>query len=179
MRFLAAILWIFLTLNVAAAQQSLLSIQRIWANNPTSESTDCIQVGADGSYHFEHTPMSLGQAERREIHVGKLSGEEMKELQAILDDPALQLLNTPTTARIFAPDFDMLWVSIDRAHNRQTLFFESAAGENTSSTGVRPRSLIQTPAMKPLMSWYKQISKRKGDIDKTATATCSLDIRRR
>ena len=180
MRVSASFLWTLIALGGATAQQPLLLIQRTWANNPTNETSDCVQVENDGSYHFEHTPMSLGQPERRQIHVGKLSDEEMKQLEAMLDDPALQSLSTPKPGNgLMASDFDWLWVTINRGNDRQLLFFESAAGPNKFPTGVRVPSVNQTPAIKPLVNWYKLISKRKDDIDKSATPTCSLEIRRR
>jgi len=94
MRPLLALVWLLFPLSAANAQQVLL-MQRTWANNPANESSDCVQVDSDGSYHFEHTPMSLGQTGTRQIHVGKLSDEEMKQLQRVLDEPALQSLTTP------------------------------------------------------------------------------------
>jgi len=178
MRFLAGVLWVFVAVSTANAQQLLL-IQRTLAENPTNESSDCVQVESDGSYHFEHTPMSLGQPGHHQIHVGKLSDEEMKQLQQMLDDPALQSLTTPKPDKGFmAADFDMLWVTINRGNDRQILFFESAAGANRVSGGDRYPSLYQTPTMKPLLNWYKQITKRKDDIDKTAAPTCSLKVKR-
>ena len=76
-------------------------------------------------------------------------------------------------------DFDFLTVAINRGNDRQLLFFESAAGPSKSAAGNNLPSVNQTPAIKPLTNWYKQISKRKDPIDKTATPTCSLEIRRR
>jgi hypothetical protein len=102
----------------------------------------------------------------------------MKELQEVLDDPALLSLTTPKPGKGFmAASFDFLWAAINRGSSRQLLYLESGAGASKVS-GDRLPSLNQTPAMKPLMTWYKQISKRKDDVDKTATPTCSLKIMR-
>ena len=164
----------------AADAQNLLLIQRTWANNPSNESSDCVQVESDGSYHFEHTPMSLGQAGTRQIHAGKLSDEEMKQLQGLLDEPGLQSLTTPKPgpgSMMGGPSFDLLWVIIGRNNQRQTLNFNSGGENSKYTSGTRLPSVYQTPAIKPLLDWYKQISKRKNDIDKTAAAACSLEIR--
>ncbi len=40
-------------------------------------------------------------------------------------------------------------------------------------------SIYKTLAMKPLLDWYQQLTKRKNDIDKAATPTCSLNVRSR
>lgn len=102
----------------------------------------------------------------------------MKDLQQMLDNPELRSLTTPKLGNGFrAPDYDFLSVAIDRGNDRQLLFFESAAGPTKAGAGSHLPSLSQTPAMKPLMNWYKQISKRKDDIDKTAAPECSLEIR--
>jgi len=178
MRRIAELMFTLLLMSSAYGQQLLL-MQRTWAQNQTTESSDCLQVESDGAYHFEHTMMDLWQPGRREIHAGKLSDDEMKQLREILDNPSLQSLATPTLGNGFmAPDFDFLWVTINRGNDAQHLVFESAAGPHKSSAGSRIPSLSQTPAMSPLMNWYKQISKRKNDIDKKATPTCSLNIRR-
>lgn len=180
MRVSAVLLWTFIMFGSATAQQQLLLIQRTWANTPSNESTDCVEVQSDGAYHFEHTPLDLGQPEKRQIHVGKLSDGEIKDLQQILDDPALRSLTTPKFGNGFmSPDFDFLTATINRGDHRQLLSFESAAGPNKPTNGSHLPSVSQTPAIKPLMNWYKQISKRKDDIDKTAAPKCSLEIRRR
>src|ERR1700753_2281416 len=85
---------LLLLLSSANAQRVLL-MQRTWTNNPSNQSSDCVQVDLDGFYHFEHTPMTLLQTGTRQIHAGKLSEDEMKQLMGLLDDPALQSLTTP------------------------------------------------------------------------------------
>ena len=165
----------------AANAQQLLLMQRTWANNPANESSDCVQVNADGSYHFEHTPMSLGQTGTRQIHAGKLTDEEMKELRAVLDEPPLESLTTPKPSpgsMMGGASFDLLWIIIGRNHQPQTLYFNSGGESSKYTSGTRLPSVYQTPALKPLLEWFKQISKRKNDIDKTASATCSIEIRR-
>ena len=181
MRVLAVLLWTFVSLGSAGAQQLLL-IQRTWTINASSQSSDCLAVGRDGSYHFERTPLDLGRPGQRQIHVGKLSDDEMKQLTAMLNDPALQSLTTPKPAPGFmtgGPDFELLWVLINRDGQSQFLNFDDTAGGNKISAGNRLPSVYQTAAMKPLMNWYKQISKRKDDIDKTAAPTCSIEVRQR
>jgi hypothetical protein len=180
MRPLLVLAWLLLPLSAANAQQ-LLSMQRTWANNPANESSDCVQVDVDGSYHFEHTPMTLGQAGTRQIHAGKLGDAEMKQLQEVLDTPALQSLTTPKPgpgSMMGGASFDLLWIIIGRDRQSQILYFNSGGENSKYTTGTRLPTVYQTPAVKPLLDWYKQISKRKNDVDKTATATCSIEIRR-
>ncbi len=179
MRPLLALLWLLLSFCAADAQ-NLLLMQRTWANSPANQSSDCVQVEADGSCHFEHTPMSPGQTGTRQIHADKLSDEQMKQLQGILDEPALQSLTTPKPGAgsiMGGPSFDLLSVIIGRHGQPQTLYFNSGGESSRYATGTRLPSVYQTPAIKPLLDWYKQISKRKNDIDKTAAATCSIQIR--
>jgi hypothetical protein len=179
-RLLLTLFWMLLSLSNAGAQQLLL-MQRTWANNPANESSDCVQVEADGSYHFEHTPMSLGQAGKRQIHTGKLSDEEMKQLQGVLADSSLQSLTTPKPSAgsmMGGSSFDLLWIVIGRGNQTQTLQFNS--GGESSKYATRLPSVYQTPAVKPLLDWYKQISKRKDDVDDAATTpVCSIQMRRR
>jgi hypothetical protein len=180
MRPLLGLLWFLLSLSAANAQQLLL-MQRTWANNPGNESSDCVQVETDGAYHFEHTPISLGQAGTRQIHAGKLSDEEMKQLQGLLDEPALQSLTTPKPgpgSMMGGASFDLLWIIIGRDRQSQTMYFNSGGENSKYATGTRLPTVYQTPAVKPLLDWYKQISKRKNDVDKTANSTCSIQIRR-
>jgi hypothetical protein len=170
----------FLLLGVADAQHVLL-MQRTWANNPANESSDCVQVDADGSYHFEHTPMDLGQEGSRQIHTGKLSQDEMRQLKEVLNDPQLESLTTPKPSAgsmTGGSSFDLLWVFIGRENQTQALYFNSGGEGSRYATGSRLPSVHQTPVMKPLLDWYKGITKRKGDLDKAAVASCSLEIRR-
>ncbi len=156
-------------------------MQRTWVNNSANESSDCVQVEVDGTYHFEHTPISLWQPGIRQIHVGKLTDEEMKQLHGVLDDPSLQSLATPKLnagSMMGGPSFDLLWVIIGRNGQTQILDFYSGGESGKYNTGTRLPSVYQTPAIKPLLDWYKQISKRKDDVDKAAAATCSLRLRR-
>ena len=179
MRFLVSLVILASTI-AAGAQEQVLVLQRLWASTPSLEYNDCIEVKSDGSYQFEHTSLNLGQEDRRQVHVGRFSDDEMKQLSAIVNGPALRSLSTPKPGPGFmtwGPDFDLLWVVIGRGDNFQSLAFDSSGGGNHKYAGTRLPTLHQTPAMKPLFDWYKQASKRKDDIDKNALPTCSLRIK--
>jgi hypothetical protein len=178
MRFAVALVLTLLLLGMAHAQDQVLLIQRMWADSPTREATDCVEVKGDGSYRFEHTPIDLGRPDRPQVHLGKLTDEEMKQLTDLLDNPALQSLNTPSLSKGAVSGGDLWWFSINRSGHSQLLRFASSSGAyyEVPARGGLP-SLSQTPAVKPLANWYKQITKRKDDVDKTATPTCSLKVR--
>lgn len=152
MRFLVS-LAILACATAACAQEQVLVLQRLWASTPTLEYNDCLEVRSDGSYQFEHTSLSLGQEDRRQVHVGKFSDDEMKQLRAIIDEPAFQSLSTPKPGSGFmtaGPDFDLLWVVIRRDGNSQALAFDSSGGGNHKYAGTRLPTLHQTPEAKPL-----------------------------
>lgn len=184
MRVLAGLLLTLAALSSAAAQQ-LLVMQRNWSSvNGLSNAAfyrDCIQVNWDASYRFEHSTAEVGQQGQHQIHVGKFTDEEMKQLQGILEAPALADLSTPTPSQesmTVATDLDNLWLAILRGKKPQLLFFDSSSSSGEKKTsGTKLPSLYKTAAMKPLLDWYKQLSKRKNDIDKSATPACSFSIR--
>jgi hypothetical protein len=175
---MAGFLWMSLSLSAALAQQQVLLIQRSWWESGTQSYSDCVEVQSEGSYHFEHTAIFMGKPEDPKIHSGKLSDDEMKQLKDTLDSPALQSLSTPNPGKGAVTGTDVWWVSVSRGDQTQRLWFASTSVPNLIPASRLP-SVNQTPAMKPLVDWYKQISKRKDDIDKTAKPTCSLEVRRR
>ena len=179
MRFAAALVLTLLLPGVSYAQDQLLLIQRMWADSSTKEDTDCVEVKSDGSYRFEHTPIDLGPPDHPQVHLGKLTEEEMKQLTGLLDDSALESLTTPSPTNRAVSGGDLWWFLISRGNHSQLLRFASSSGayhEVPGRSGLP--SLYQTPAMKPLLNWYKQITKRKDDIDKAAIPTCSLKVQR-
>jgi hypothetical protein len=184
MRVLAGLLLTLAALPTAHAQQ-LLVIQKNWSSiTGFSNATiyrDCIEVKWDASYRFEHQAAEVGQSEHSQIHIGKFSDDEMKQLQGILEAPDLAGLTTPSPGQgsvTWATDLDNFWVAISRGKQPQLLFFDSSTSSGEKKTsGTKLPSLYKTPAMKPLLDWYKQLGKRKNDIDKTATPTCSFTVR--
>lgn len=184
MRVLAGFFLTLAFVSTANAQQ-LLVMQRNWSSiNGLSNAAiyrDCVEVKWDASYRFEHNTAEVGQADHHQIHVGKFTDDEMKQLQTILEAPDLAALTTPNPGQgsmTMATDFDQLWVAVLRPKQPQMLFFDSStsSGEKKSS-GTKLPSLYKTAAMKPLLDWYKQLGKRKSDIDKTATPSCSFTVR--
>jgi len=71
----------------------------------------------------------------------------------------------------------MWWFQINRSDGTQLLRFASSSGAYYEAPlrGGLP-NVYKTPAMKPVLDWYRQITKRKDDIDKTAAPTCSLKV---
>jgi len=178
MRFTAAFVLFFA--GLAHAQNQLLLIQRFWAASPTTESSDCVEVQADGSYRFEHTLVDLGQPGTTKIRLGTLTVEERTQLTEILNDPALLSLSRPASPRGAASGEEVWRISISRGDHQQLLAFaNSSAGSYELSVRGGVTSIYKTLAMKPLLNWYQQLTRRKDDIDKAATSTCSLKVRSR
>ena len=178
MRLTAAFVLLFV--GLAHAQNQLLLIQRFWAASPTTESSDCVEVQADGSYRFEHTLVDLGQPGTTKIHLGTLTVEERTQLTEILNDPALLSLSRPSSPRGAASGEEVWRISISRGDHQQLLAFaNSSAGSYELSVRGGVTSIYKTLAMKPLLNWYQQLTRRKDDIDKAATSTCSLKVRSR
>jgi len=168
-----------LAAGLASAQQQQLVIERDWSSVSTFY-RDCVQVMNDGSYRFEHSSISSQEPRSLQIHAGKFSEDEMKQFEAMLDDPALAPLTTPMLNRqqmTLGTDIDTFWVGITRGDNAQLLFFDSTSSSGKKYSSEQFPSLYRTAAMKPLLEWYKQMGKRKGDVDKKATSTCSFQVR--
>jgi hypothetical protein len=168
---------LFCTLLFASTLQSQqqLLVQHSWWDTGAESFTDCVAVQDDGSYQFEHTSVYMAKPDHRQIHAGKISDEESKQLSDILNDPALRSLNTPKPSGGFAGT-DVWFFSIKRDDQPQLLWFATTAGVNLVPA-VKLPNVNQTPAMKPLLAWFKQLSKRKDDVDKAATPRCSLKIK--
>jgi len=179
MRTIGSLLGILLALGAAYAQEQVIVLQRNWSSMPTFY-RDCMEVKGDGSYRFEHSSVSMQEPESHQIHAGKFSEDEMKQLLAILGDPALESLTTPQLGAgglTVGSDLDTFWVAIDRGNRPQLLFFDSTSSSGKKFASERLPSLYRTIAMKPLLNWYKLIGKRKDDIDKTAKPTCKFQVR--
>jgi len=178
MRFIAAVVLLFV--GLAHAQNQLLLIERSWSASPTTESSDCVEVQTDGSYRFEHTPIDLGQPGTTKIRLGTLTVEERTQLTEILNDPALLSLSRPASPRGAASGEEVWRISISRGDHQQLLAFaNSSAGSYELSVRGGVTSIYKTLAMKPLLNWYQQLTRRKDDIDKAATSTCSLKVHSR
>ena len=178
MRFTAA--FVLLLAGLAHAQNQLLLIQRSWAVSPTTESSDCVAVKTDGSYRFEHTPLDLGKPGTTKVHLGTLTLDERAELTEILNDPAMLALSRPASAKSEVSGGELWWISINRGDHEQHLAFaNSSAGSYELSVRGGMTSIYKTLAMKPFLEWYQEFTKRKFDIAKEATPTCSLKVRSR
>jgi|HubBroStandDraft_5_1064220.scaffolds.fasta_scaffold156363_1 hypothetical protein len=178
MRFIAAVVLLFV--GLAHAQNQLLLIERSWSASPTTESSDCVEVRTDGSYRFEHTPVDAGQPGTTKIHLGTLTSEESTQLTEILNDPAVVSLSRPASGKGLVSGGEVWRISISRGDHQQLLAFaNSPRGSYELSFRGGMTSIYKTLAMKPLLEWYQQLTKRKDDIAKAATPTCSLNVRSR
>ncbi len=178
MRFTAAFVLLFV--GLAHAQNQLLLIQRFWAASPTTDFSDCVAVQTDGFYRFEHTSVNSGQPGTAKIHLGTLTFEERSQLTEILNDPALLSLSRPAPPNGAVSGGEIWRISISRGDHQQLLAFaNSSAGNYELSVRGGVTSIYKTLAMKPLLNWYQQLTKRKDDVDKAATPTCSLKARSR
>jgi hypothetical protein len=161
----------------AAAQQQLLSLQRIWSDPAAQSYRDCVEIGDDGSYRLEHTVASWQNQQTHQIHIGRLSDDEIKQLRGMLNNDAFKSLNTPRPSGGGGINFDLLWVEVARTSGLQMLYYDSSSrAPSQYSNGIRQPSFYNVPALKPLLSWYKQLSKRKSDIDKHAAPICTVKI---
>ncbi len=178
MRFTAA--FVLLLVGLAHAQNQLLLIQRSWEASPTTESSDCVAVQTNGSYRYEHTSFDLGKPGPIQIHLGTLTLEERAQLTDILNDPALLSLSRPASRKGAAPGEEVWRISISRGDHQQLLAFTSSSSDpyELSVRGEVP-SIHKTLAMKPLLGWYQQLTKRKNDIAKASTPNCSLTVHSR
>src|SRR3954469_856522 len=118
MRVLAGLLLALAALSSADAQQ-LLVMQRNWSSvTNLSNATyyrDCVQVNWDATYRLEHSSVEVGRQGQRQIHIGRFTDDEMKQLQSILEAPGLSDLRTPTPSQesmTVATDLDTLWLAI-------------------------------------------------------------------
>ena len=178
MRFTAAFVLLFV--GLAHAQNPLLLIERSWAASPTTEASDCVQVRTNGSYRLEHTSVDSGQPGTTKIHLGTLTSEEKTQLTEILNDPAVVSLSRPASRKGAVSAGEVWRISINRGDHQQLLAFaNSSRGSYELSVRGGETSIYKTLAMKPLLDWYQQLTKRKMDIDKTATPTCPLKVRSR
>lgn len=178
MRFTAAFVLLFV--GLAHAQNQLLLIQRFWAASPTTDFSDCVEVQTGGSYRFEHIPVDSGQPGTTKIHLGTLTSEERTQLKEILNDPAVLSLSRPASPKGAVSGGEVWRISISRGDHQQLLaFVNSSRGSYELSVRGGMTSIYKTLAMKPLLDWYQQLTKRKDDIAKAATPTCSLNVRSR
>ena len=159
--------------------QPILLLQRNYSGSNTSFYIDCMQVQSDGSYRFEHRHAAIQEHESHEIHVGKLTDDELTQLRVLLDQPGLQALSTPSLQSgemTVGSDVDTYWVAIARGAKSQALFFDSTTSAGKKYASEQLPSAYRLEAMKPLLNWYKQMGKRKKDIDKAARPSCKFQV---
>jgi hypothetical protein len=169
-----AVLFAFVISAASSAQelQKLVKLAYIWPAEQNAERLDCLEVYVDGSFVLERRHSDfLDRTGSKKTYSGKLVAEGLGELNAILKDPKLIALgNAPKDVLVGYRDYaqaEFLKVLIDRQSGSQFLIFDSGLSKPPLP------SLNRTPAIKPLFSWYKQLSRSKNAIDPKATVDCS------
>lgn len=161
--------------------QPLIRLARVLPTGGShyAQHMDCLEVLTDGSYTivrelFDWPP---GGIVKRETYSDKLDTTNMEELSLLLADPSLASIksNLEKGDWIGTPSMgqsDALVVLIKRASGKQSLFFNSSTGEGRNYS-PHVLSVYNTPEIKPLLGWYKQIAKRKSNPDPSVTLDCS------
>jgi hypothetical protein len=119
----------------------------------------CVAVLPDGRYRMERSfQNSSGGDPSTKVFVDKLSPEELKALEAILENDELQKIKTEPTHGGIIKDMDMLSLSVPREHTMQNIEFTTAAQRKPYEK-----------ALKPFLNSLKAIEKRKVQPSKTET----------
>ena len=119
----------------------------------------CVAVLPDGRYRMERSFQSNngGNPETR-VFVDKLSPDELKSLEATLDNEDLQKIKTQPSHGGIIKDMDMLSLSVPREHTMQNIEFETVAQRKPYEK-----------SLKPFLNSLKTIEKRKVPASKTET----------
>ena len=111
----------------------------------------CIVVLPDGHYRMERTYQSAqGGAPETKVFVDTLPPEDLKNLQAALDNDDLLRIKTAPPRGGIIQNMDMLSLSVPREHTLQNIQFETAAERKPYDK-----------ALKPFLNSLKAIQKRK------------------
>jgi hypothetical protein len=111
----------------------------------------CILVQPDGHYRRERTFQGMNAGTPYvDIYLDTLPDDSFKRLQAILDDPDFQKIDTPPSRGGVIQNMDTLIVSIPREHSLQNMYFMTANERRPYERDL-----------KPLMNWMKEVEKRK------------------
>ena len=179
---LSSTILVLLLLTAGFSQpQPLIRVARVLPTGGSqyAQHMDCLEVLTDGSYTilsqlFDWPP---GGIVKHQQYSSKLNMADMEQLSLLLADPGLASIKTELKKGdwIGAPSMgqsDALIVLIKRASGKQSLFFNSSTGEGRNYS-PHVLSVYNTPEIKPLLGWYKQITKRKGNPDPSVTLDCS------
>jgi hypothetical protein len=97
-------------------------------NKNSSAHESCALVADDGRYRFEDRTQKAGKPVDTRIEEGRITGEQRRELNNILSDPAIERIKhrEPPGARAVPMFGDMLQLSISRPTGTQELVLSSA-----------------------------------------------------
>ena len=93
------------------------------------------------------------------VYVGRLSESSLKELEADLDDPGFQRIETSKAKAAIISEIDELMVSVPREHMVQTIAFVSPMQR-------KPYERSLTPLLTWMASLMKDLQKEKVPIAK-------------
>lgn len=127
----------------------------------------CVLVYPDGKYHLEREKVDTDNKKKYKVYLGQLADITVKELQTTTDDPDFQAIKTPTYHNVWANrDYDYLRVEVPRERRVQDIMFLS----------VKQRDPYKK-TLQSLLSWMKEIEKRKGPAAEEQTANgCSAPL---
>jgi hypothetical protein len=111
----------------------------------------CVIVLPDGHYRMERSFQSVqGGAPETKVVTDTLPPDDLKNLQAALDNEDLQRIKTGPPRGGIIQDMDMLSLSVPREHTLQNIEFATSAERKPYDK-----------ALKPFLSSLKTIEKRK------------------
>jgi hypothetical protein len=119
----------------------------------------CVVVFPGGRYRMERTFQSnSGGSPETKVFIDTLPADDLKNLEASLDNDDLQKIKTAPARGGIIQDMDMLSLSIPREHTLQNMEFETAAQRKPFDKGL-----------KPFLNSLKALEKRKVAAAKTET----------
>jgi len=130
----------------------LLKIDTSSFDNFSGATNVCLLVWEDGRYRMEKTRQDpSGGRPDTQVFLDTLPEASLKQLQAVLEDVQFQAIKKGhEESSAIVRDLQTMQAVIPRAHEIQTFFFVNAEDR-------RPYE----KALKPFMSWLKDVQKRK------------------
>jgi len=117
----------------------------------------CLLVWEDGRYRMERTRQDpTGGKPETQVFLDALPEANLKQLQSVLDDSQFRTIKkSHNESSAIVHDMETMQVVIPREHEIQSFFFVNAEDR-------RPFE----KALKPFMSWLKDVQKRKVKANK-------------
>lgn len=116
----------------------------------------CILVFPDGKYRLERSFQSnSGDPADVRVYLDQLPDANMKQLQAVMDDPSFQEIRAESHGGIIQ-NMDMLEATVPREHGFQNFSFPNAESRKQYEK-----------TLKPLVNWLRDVQKRKVPVAKS------------